>query len=167
MIHGLKIEKLMTRSPITIGTEERVSHAKALMERHGIRHLPVMKAQCMVGMVSDRDVKEAGFFRGPGDLYAEEIMSKDLVSAPPGALVSDVVYAMLLKKINAVPVLNEDGKLLGIFTSYDLFRLMLDHSIADERSFASEPIPFPEGRSLQWKRGKAREFNPGFVDPIA
>lgn len=114
----------------------------------------------MAGLISDRDIKEAGFFHGPGELLVEEIMSTDVVSAPPSALVTDMVYAMLVKKINAVPILNDNENLVGIFTSYDLMRLVLDFAAATDESQKfglSNLLPFPEGQSIEWSEGKDGE----------
>lgn len=66
------------------------------------------------------------------ELSVEEIMSTDLISAPPDAKVTDVVFAMLLKKFNAVPIVASDRELVGIFTSYDLMRLVLDQTTVEE-----------------------------------
>lgn len=124
--------------------------------------MPVLKDLRLVGVISDRDIKEASFFQGPGELLTEEIMSYDLVCAPPDSLLTDIVYAMLLKKINAVPIVDKDGELVGIFTSYDLMRLVLDHAIAREdveEFHLPAALPFPEGQSLQWKKGKSCEVN--------
>jgi CBS domain-containing protein len=129
------------------------------MGLHGVRHLPVMEGTALVGLVSDRDIKEAGFFRRPDGMLAGEIMSTDLITAPPDALLTDMVYVMIVKKINAVPILKQGQGLAGIFTSYDLMQLVLNYAFAEEeRSMAFEAsnlIPFPEGQSIEWNRGTA------------
>jgi acetoin utilization protein AcuB len=49
----------MTREVITVDEDVSLMQASKLMKQHGIKHLPVVKERCLVGIVSDRDLKEA------------------------------------------------------------------------------------------------------------
>ena len=52
----LTVRAFMTESPLTIGIDQPLRTAHDLMRRHHIRHLPVLRAGELVGMVSDRDL---------------------------------------------------------------------------------------------------------------
>ena len=53
------LERYMTRHPHTIRIDEKLDTARKLMTSLGVRHLPVLEAGKLVGVVSDRDLKSA------------------------------------------------------------------------------------------------------------
>ena len=72
-----KIEEVMSRPPRTIGEDIPVSTARSEMRRDRIRHLPVLSAGRLVGIISDRDIRIAQSFQGPGELLVKNIMTPD------------------------------------------------------------------------------------------
>jgi CBS domain-containing protein len=61
VVHGLdpqetRVDQVMTREPLTVSPQEELETCRALMKRHGFRHLPVCEGAQLVGMVSLRDV---------------------------------------------------------------------------------------------------------------
>lgn len=55
-------------------------------------------------------------------MYAAEVMATKVITVPPDALVHDVAYILLSNRISAVPVIGDDGKLMGIVSEGDLMR---------------------------------------------
>jgi acetoin utilization protein AcuB len=47
----------MTKQVVTVGPDESVSHAMHLMKERGIKHLPVLRAGALIGVISDRDIR--------------------------------------------------------------------------------------------------------------
>lgn len=51
------VRELMTPTPISVSPRTSVDEARALMQQHRMRHLPVLDNERLVGMVSDRDIR--------------------------------------------------------------------------------------------------------------
>lgn len=154
----MRIESAMTREVIWIEPTDDLVLAHGLMTGLGIRHLPVIENGRLAGILSDRDVRSFssvrdGFLSVP-DVAVSEAMTRDLITCPLTASVSDVGEKMLRYKIDCVPILAEDGALAGIVTSSDLIQLLIDR----EES-ASKRIPFDfklyEGSKMQIRGGAA------------
>ncbi len=129
------IAKYMTRYPVTITPETTVIRASAILASKDFRHLPVVDERgCLVGMVTDRDIRSAF----PSTLAPEEdrtaeledlshatvsaIMSRDLVTLSPTSTLDDALLILQRKKVGAVPVVDGTGMLVGIFSIRDLIK---------------------------------------------
>jgi acetoin utilization protein AcuB len=125
----------MTADVIT--TEEDISIVKAseLMKERGIQHLPVTKNSRLVGIISDRDLKEAQSSNATSlhihelhyllaKLKVKEIMVKKLHTTNAETPVDKAAALMLKHNISALPVVDNKGNLEGIITKGDIFRAM-------------------------------------------
>ena len=114
------VMKFMTVMPHTIGAEETLSAAHNLMKKFQIRHLPVISAGQITGVISDRDVKMALSIRGveAEKTTVEEISSHEVFLVKPDNKLDDVVKTMSEKKIGSVLVVDHH-RLVGIFTTTD------------------------------------------------
>ena len=134
---GFMREKIQ-RNPATIGPEASFYEARNLIHEKGVRHLPVVdKNQMLVGIVTDRDIREAAPSDATllsvqelnyllGKLKVSSFMTpKDkLVTITPDTLIEEAVQLMHDHKIGCLPVV-EQGKLYGLFTETDA----LDHLV--------------------------------------
>lgn len=132
------IADIMIASVVTARPEDTVRRALAVLEDLDIRHLPVVDGDGrLVGMVSDRDLRE--FWSAPGDGADEagaddpletaiaEVMSADVVSVDSQEDVSAAIDTMIEYRVGAVPVLDQTtGELVGIISYVDLLRLARD-----------------------------------------
>jgi acetoin utilization protein AcuB len=123
----------MTTEVITVDEDVSLMQASKLMKEHGIKHIPVIKEHRLVGIVSDRDLKEAQ----PSDatsldiheLYylldkvkIKSLMSTDLHTTTGEEVIERAAALMLDYDISSLPVVDQEGKLKGIVTKGDLFR---------------------------------------------
>jgi acetoin utilization protein AcuB len=134
---GFMREKIQ-RNPVTIGPEASFYEVRNLIHEKGVRHLPVVdKNNMLVGIVTDRDIREAAPSDATllsvqelnyllGKLKVSSFMTpKDkLITINPDTLIEEAVQLMHDNKIGCLPVL-EQGKLYGIFTETDA----LDHLV--------------------------------------
>jgi acetoin utilization protein AcuB len=134
---GFMREKIQ-RNPVTISSEASFYEARNLIHEKGVRHLPVVdKNNMLVGIVTDRDIREAAPSDATllsvqelnyllGKLKVSSFMTpKDkLVTITPDTLIEEAVQLMHDNKIGCLPVL-EQGKLYGLFTETDA----LDHLV--------------------------------------
>jgi acetoin utilization protein AcuB len=91
-----------------------------MMRAHQIRHLPVLEGDKLTGVISERDLQLYEFIRGadPEQTRVEDVMTRDVYTAPPDALLSDVAHEMAAHKYGAAVVVDH-GKVVGMFTSVD------------------------------------------------
>ncbi len=115
----------MTTGPLTIGPREPLATAHRLMRRHAIRHLPVMEAGRLVGVVSQRDLYLLETLPGvdPKVEPVEEAMTEQPFSVAPDAPLADVVREMAALRYGCAVVM-EEGALVGIFTTTDALEML-------------------------------------------
>jgi acetoin utilization protein AcuB len=110
--------------------------AMGLLKEHGIRRLPVMKNGKLVGIVTDRDLKNASASDATTleihellylltKVKVKDIMTKDPITVPPDYTVEETAQVLLESKISGAPVVDENGEVVGIITQSDLFRVLM------------------------------------------
>ncbi len=129
------LHEIMTTSVTTLPHDGSLLSAGLLMRQTGFRHLPVVKNGAVIGLLSDRDVNRAApsmFGTLSQEEYnevfestvIEKVMTKEPYTAQPDTPVRDVVNVVCERKIGAVPVVAENGALVGIVTRADLLDLL-------------------------------------------
>jgi acetoin utilization protein AcuB len=119
-----RIGEVMTSVVYAIDSSASLLEAQNLMADQDLRHLPVLKAGKLVGLLSDRDLKFAMRFPVPSDTIVEHVMTCDPYVVRPDAPLDEVVTTMALFKYGSVLVQGSDGKLCGIFTSIDALKIL-------------------------------------------
>ncbi|TMQ16186.1 MAG: CBS domain-containing protein [Deltaproteobacteria bacterium] len=118
----------MTRQPWTIRRDAKMSQAHQVMRLHRIRHLPVLEAGKLVGIVSDRDLHliETLPDGDPDEVEVEDAMTEDVYAASPDDPVDAVVERMADHKYGSAVVMNRRGVVEGIFTTIDAMQVLAD-----------------------------------------
>jgi CBS domain-containing protein len=134
----------MTRDVIVVPPELALVTAWHLMNVEGIRHLPVVRAGALIGMLSDRDVLARGKLQSDGTLHvATDILVGAAMTPLPLETcdetddVADLVRRILTRKVDAIPVVR-GLRLIGLVTTTDLLELLL----ARKDREAEAPMPF-------------------------
>lgn len=119
------IEYFMTRVLVVVDPKQSLGDASRLMRGHGIRHLPVVHAGEVVGILSQRDVYlvETLSSAPPEEIRVEEAMTREPFLVDPEESVHGVASRMAARKIGSAVVVR-DGKLLGLFTVTDALRAL-------------------------------------------
>lgn len=114
------VRKYMTPCPETIGRTQPMSVAHRLMRERHIRHLPVLDAGRIVGVVSDRDLRFIETLRDvdPEKVTVDEAMSPDPYVVGPDSALDSVVSTMAARKYGSA-IVADDGQVVGIFTTVD------------------------------------------------
>jgi acetoin utilization protein AcuB len=130
----------MTRRVIVAPPQMSLAAAWEVMQRERFRHLPVVSSNLLVGILSDRDVllhaTTDGHEVSVPDIAVATAMSPAPYVCLPSTHVADVVRTMTERKIDALPVVDDESHLVGLVTSTDLLLLLI------ELEEAKLPIPF-------------------------
>jgi acetoin utilization protein AcuB len=121
------ISRYMTMAPHSIGADQSLATARDFMKHHGIRHLPVLAAGKLVGILSDRDIKTALGFQGVNPIITrvEEIALEDAYTVSTTAKLDEVAATMADKRIGSALVV-DNQHLVGIFTATDAMKALAD-----------------------------------------
>jgi acetoin utilization protein AcuB len=115
----------MTVSPVVIGIGDTLADAHRLMRERGIRHLPVLDAGRLVGVVSQRDLYLAESLAGvdPSTDTVREAMSGEPYAVPPKAPLEEVAATMAERKLGSAIVVDRNA-VIGVFTTVDALRAL-------------------------------------------
>ena len=133
---SMLVKDWMKKDVITIDARASVIDAVHLLKEKGIRRLPVLKNAKLVGIVTDRDLKDFTPSKATTlDIYelryllskasVEEAMTPDPITVPSNLPIENVAAIMHDKKISGLPVVDENGDLAGIITETDVFELLV------------------------------------------
>ena len=116
-----ELKNVMTRHPHSIRLDESVATARKLMATLNVRHLPVLKAGELVGVISDRDLRLVK--SEASGVSVEDLCVDDPIVVDSSTSVFVVASVMAERRIGSVLV-TEGGKLAGIFTTTDACRVL-------------------------------------------
>jgi acetoin utilization protein AcuB len=130
------VERWMKANPITVGPLDSFRHAMNLIRQRGIRHLPVMEGGRLVGIVTDRDVRQASPSAATSleihelhylleKIKIRDIMTSEVVTATPEMPIEAAARLMLTHRIGCLPVLREMA-LVGIITETDILSAFVE-----------------------------------------
>ena len=130
------VKNWMSQNVITVDASNSMMEATKKLKEHHIRMLPVMKTGKLVGIVTDRDLKRASasdittlevheLLFLLSKVKVEKIMTKNPITVPPNFTVEETAEILLENKISGVPVVDDQGRVVGIITQADLFKVLI------------------------------------------
>ena len=127
----LLVRDWMTRKLVTLSPEASVGEALTLCRERRIRHIPILEEGRLVGIVSDRDLRDASPALGDAErasalqkIRVGDVMTREVSTADPQDSIENVAQEMYELKIGSLPVVAEE-ELLGIVTSSDVMRALV------------------------------------------
>lgn len=125
----------MTRSVLVVHPDDYLIDVRKKMLEEGVRHVPVVDDEKLVGIVSLNTIRDAAPSKATdlsihevhyllSKMRIRDVMKKNVVTCGPDDHVEDVAKVMQGKRIGAVPVV-ERGKLLGVLTNDDMFHILM------------------------------------------
>jgi acetoin utilization protein AcuB len=129
----MHVREAMTNKVIVVKPRDSVVHARMLLERHRINQLPVMVDGKLVGIITDRDLRDAfpsvlhipgrlgggKIHREPENVDVETVMTRNVLILAPDDTLLEAARLMRRERIGALPVLAAD-QLVGILTRSDV-----------------------------------------------
>ncbi len=131
------VQHWMTRDVVTVEADTPFLEARLILKDKKIRHLPVVDRGKLIGVVTDRDLKEAAPSGATTlDVYevnylllkmtVRDLIRKDPVTVKPTNSVEKAALLMHDHKIGCLPVVDEAGSLVGMITETDLLAVMVE-----------------------------------------
>jgi CBS domain-containing protein len=126
----MQARDVMTPKPLTGDVKSTLSDVMETMLDKDIRHLPIVAGDELVGMVSDRDLRQfsrtllADSARAKARLAApiSSMMSGDVLTADPEDDIDELIELMVENRVGAIPIVTGDGALVGIVSYVDILR---------------------------------------------
>ena len=118
------VREVMTQEPRSVRRDSPVVEAARIMRDEDVGAVPVVDGDRIVGMLTDRDITLSVVAEGkdPQSTNAEEIASSELVTVDPQQDLDEALRLMARHQVRRLPVVEEDGKLVGILAQADVAR---------------------------------------------
>jgi CBS domain-containing protein len=129
-IDTLPVSKFMTKTVMTVNLDQTVQSACKIMNENNLGSIVIVKRGINgnepVGIITERDIIRK---IGAVDLFTtqtsiRELMSNNLISIKPDNTISDAIELMHGNNIRRLPVIDNDGKMVGIITDKDILKAL-------------------------------------------
>ena len=136
MISTEPVSTIMSTNIIALDRSDELESAEILFKRHKIRHIPVVKEDVIIGMLSYTDLLRISFADAVDESETEieslvynmftidQVMAKNVVTVNSDASIKEVAMILAQKEFHALPVV-DNGHLVGIVTTTDLINYLL------------------------------------------
>jgi CBS domain-containing protein len=128
------VEEVMSKNVIACSPEDEVDNIWRLMQTKSFAGLPVVKNNKLVGIVTQKDLIQSGALlptfeskkgRFRGSTKISSIMNTQVLAVEPSIKVIRVAKIMVSKDLGRVPVIDKEGKLIGIVDREDVAKLVV------------------------------------------
>ena len=119
-----EIRDLMTANPCAIDAEMPVAYAAKMMRDEDVGLAPIVQGDKLVGTLTDRDIaiRVVAEGRDPESTAVREVASSDLVTIDPAQGLDEALRLMAQHQVRRLPVVEEDGRLVGVLAQADVAR---------------------------------------------
>lgn len=164
---AIRVADWMTEAVLALETFDSIAVARRLMAKHRVNQLPVLDNDRLVGIVTDRDIRDAyptslminraeEIDRFADKITVEEVMTHDVFVVRPDTALVTAVGLLRRHRIGAMPVI-KDQKLVGIITRSDILDFVLRDGVGRKQRRVRAPASGrkPSRRSRRRASGKA------------
>jgi CBS domain-containing protein len=121
---GKSIRDTMTANPCSIDVDKSVAYAAKMMRDEDVGLAPIVEGDRLVGTLTDRDIaiRVVAEGRDPESTTVREVASTDLVTVDPQQDLDEALRLMAKHQVRRLPVVEEDGRLVGVLAQADVAR---------------------------------------------
>ena len=121
---GQSIRDVMTSNPCSIDADKSVAYAAKMMRDEDVGLAPIVEGDKLIGMLTDRDIAIRVVAEGkdPDQVKVREVASKQVVTIDPQQDLDEALRIMAMHQVRRLPVVEEDGKLVGVVAQADVAR---------------------------------------------
>jgi len=130
-------KQIMSSPVVTLSLSAKLSDAWSIIQSQRFRHIPVLSPQGhLVGILSDRDLFRATIEvvsleqarDKPQQKPIQQIMTRNVLSAGPETEIRGIASILFEERIGAMPIVTEQGDLIGILTRSDILRTVVNNA---------------------------------------
>jgi CBS domain-containing protein len=121
---GKGIREVMTSKVCSIDAEKPVAHAAKMMRDEDVGLAPIVEGDRLVGTLTDRDIaiRVVADGRDPEATKVRDVASTDVVTVDPQQDLDEALRLMTQHQVRRIPVVEEDGRLVGVVAQADVAR---------------------------------------------
>jgi CBS domain-containing protein len=121
---GQSIKHVMTSNPCSIDADKSVAYAAKMMRDEDVGVAPIVEGDKLIGMLTDRDIaiRVVAEGRDPEQVTVRDVASKQVVTIDPQQDLQEALRIMAKHQVRRLPVVEEDGKLVGVVAQADVAR---------------------------------------------
>jgi CBS domain-containing protein len=130
---GKGIREVMTSKVCSIDAEKPVAYAAKMMRDEDVGLAPIVEGDRLVGTLTDRDIaiRVVAEGRDPEATKVRDVASTDLVTVDPQQDLDEALRLMVQHQVRRIPVVEEDGRLVGVVAQADVAREADERQIGD------------------------------------
>ncbi len=130
-IESIRVESIMTKDVKTAKKEHTVKAVASIMSENDIGSVVITESENLpLGIITERDVVrvvgKTEAFEALLYFLTHEVMSKPVITIDSRSSLQDAIQTMKMKNIRRLPVVNSEGKMVGIITDKDVFRAIIN-----------------------------------------
>jgi CBS domain-containing protein len=121
---GQSIKDVMTSNPCSIDADKSVAYAAKMLRDEDVGVAPIVEREKLIGMLTDRDIaiRVVAEGRDPDQVTVRDVASRQVVTIDPQQDLDEALRIMAKHKVRRLPVVEEDGKLVGVVAQADVAR---------------------------------------------
>lgn len=131
------VSNRMTANPFTLTANATVADASEMMRTHKFRRLPIVENGKLVGIITDRDLREVSPSPATtlsifelnyllAKMMVKDIMKKDVLTIKENATIEEAALLMYKNKIGGLVVVDDKHAVIGVITETDIFKTFVD-----------------------------------------
>jgi len=151
---SILVSSIMTKKVIVQTDNQTIQAISNTMYENNIGNVLIIrnyeaqdsiKQDKIAGIITERDVVRivGSFDQTLYHIPVRDIMSKPIISITPTYSLKDAIETMQLKNIRRLPVIDQEGKLVGIITSRDIFKIIIKNQDTISTFINSDLVPHP------------------------
>lgn len=119
---GTKVREVMTNNPRCVTPETPLPEAARLMKSEDVGSLPILEGEKVTGILTDRDIvlNAVAEDKNPSGMPVREVASRELFKVNADEDLSSALELMAHKQVRRLPVVDDDGRLVGILAQADI-----------------------------------------------
>jgi CBS domain-containing protein len=118
------ITDVMSANPCAIDASKPVAYAAKMMKEEDVGLAPIVEGDRLIGALTDRDIvtRVVAEGRDPQSVTVREVASTELVTVDPQQDLDEALRLMASHQVRRLPVVGEDGRLVGVLAQADVAR---------------------------------------------
>lgn len=128
----IPVDEFTTPAPFLVSPFDTLDKVQLIMSENDIRHIPVVENNLPVGIISSRDISVIATLGRTHQVFAREVMHRMPFTVQSGTALEVVALEMSDRKIGSAIVVDNEGEVVGIFTSTDALNALVEIIRDDE-----------------------------------